>query len=340
MLNNLGNSIVCVVFITRLIKAYLSMCETRQGVDAILVDLQDVGVRLYTFIWTMFTTMQAASILGARFVVADRPNPLGGLKVDGPILNMTCCASGYGRAPITHIHGLTIGELALFFNHYLEDTVPDLVIVKAVGWQRSMTWDETGLEWILPSPNLPTFQSSLAYGATVFIEATTVAEGRGTTTPFTLFGAPFFNATSLALALNKEVDSPTFASRPSFRAAYFDPSFSKFNGTDCAGVQWVRKVAPSFETALSILVTLRKMAVPLSSFSWDGSWFGHPGNELIDDYMGTPRVRELINGGFSARAISIAFSKDASDFSTARKPFLLYSDEVPPVSAVTQRAGL
>ena len=190
------------------------------NIGAVLVDMQDVGVRLYTFIWTMYDVMDAIRIVGTarssassgdkgdnsrtqrniKVVVADRPNPLGGLMVDGPLLNVSCCSSGYGKLPLTHVHGMTIGELALFFNSYLGIDAADVVVVQMQGWSRSMTWNsvsENGQRfppWVPPSPNLPTSASTQAYGATVFLEATTAAEGRGTTTPFTLFGAPFIDA--------------------------------------------------------------------------------------------------------------------------------------------------
>jgi uncharacterized protein YbbC (DUF1343 family) len=298
----------------------LSVSLARLGVDCIVADLQDVGVRLYTFIWTMYTCMQALQLMvgDPSLVVLDRPNPLGGVLVDGPLLNTTCCASGYGRLPITHIHGMTYGELALFFNASLGGLM-EVVVVPCVNWTRDMVWEDTGLSWVPPSPNLPTPLSTHAYGASVFIEATTVAEGRGTTTPFTLFGAPFLGASALSLQLNDEKAVPA-----PFRAAYFSPSFSKYNGTDCAGVQWVNEVSSSFEGALEILIALKDLGG--ENFAWDGSWFGHPGSELIDEYAGTPLVREMIDAGdMSADQISTSFAQDAAQFLETRAPFLLYA---------------
>ena len=187
-------------------------------VGRVVVDMQDAGVRLYTFIWTMYKVMAAASAMGARLVVLDRPNPLGGDDgaVAGPQLNMSCCASGYGMAPITHQHGLTIGELATLFAEQLNTSVD---VVKMQGWHRAMRWRDTGLNWIPPSPNLPFPASANAYPATVFLEATTAAEGRGTTTPFTLFGAPWLSAYALAQRLNTGANS----SAALFRASWFTP---------------------------------------------------------------------------------------------------------------------
>lgn len=170
------------------------------NITAVLVDMQDVGVRLYTFIWTMYDVMVACgrdNIYGkVSLIVCDRPNPLGGLLVNGPMLNMSCCRSGYGEYPIPHIHGLTIAELAVLFNTSPEINLPsqNIIPIKMNKWQRHMLWKDTELAWIPPSPNIPTPQTAMAYGATVFLEATTISEGRGTTTPFEIFGAPFLDS--------------------------------------------------------------------------------------------------------------------------------------------------
>jgi len=179
------------------------------NIEAVLIDMQDVGVRLYTFVWTMYALMEGTSLLhhsasstGPKpiVVITDRPNPLGGELVDGPLVNMSCCVSGYGRLPIPFLHGMTIGELGLLFNSVFKIPADDVIVVKMLHWERHMTWtsfqeaNSVFPPWIPPSPNLPTVMSAHAYGATVFLEATTVAEGRGTTTPFTLFGAPFLDA--------------------------------------------------------------------------------------------------------------------------------------------------
>jgi uncharacterized protein YbbC (DUF1343 family) len=138
------------------------------NITMVLVDMQDVGVRLYTFIWTMYDVMTAAASptlnSAVSFVITDRPNPLGGLLVDGPLLNMSCCASGYGLYPITHIHGLTIAELALLFNKAVHLPAANIITIPMRNWRRHMTWTETGLPWIPPSPNVPTPHTAVAYG--------------------------------------------------------------------------------------------------------------------------------------------------------------------------------
>lgn len=181
----------------------------------------------------------------------------------------------------------------------------------------------------LAHPRVPSLHLSptKAYGTTVFVEATTVAEGRGTTTPFTLLGAPFLGSSTTALAkrLNTEMRaSGTRESDARFRAAFFEPTYSKYNFTDCGGVQWARGVDASFLGALQVLTSLRSLSVPPDSFQWDGSWFGHPGTELIDLYMGTPRVRLMLDAGESAASIAAVFEPDAAEFREARAAFLLY----------------
>jgi uncharacterized protein YbbC (DUF1343 family) len=200
------------------------------NITAIVVDIQDVGTRLYTFIWTMYQVMLAASNSNhnIRIIVCDRPNPLGGIIVDGPMMDMDY-SSGYAYANIPFLHGMTIGELSIYFNSLFDKPlVSGIEVIKMKDWNRSMLFKDTNLPWISPSPNLPTPFSAQAYGATVFIEATTVSEGRGTTTPFTLFGAPFIDTTQLALRLNNAFQC--LANNACFRSAYYDPTFAKYNG--------------------------------------------------------------------------------------------------------------
>lgn len=327
-------------------------------ISAVLIDMQDVGVRLYTFIWTMYDIMNAVASIKEdqciQVVITDRPNPLGGNLVDGPTVNMSCCASGYGKFPITFLHGMTIGELGLMFNSALRIPPDSLNIVKMIGWHRYMTWndiDEASLRfppWVPPSPNIPTAQTCFAYGATVFLEATTVAEGRGTTTPFELFGAPFIDAEDTARMLNRRFQCPREAS--AFRAAYFEPVWSKYNNTVVPGVQWITRrtmlflrdgpnkpsivandqpyVSP-FAAGVQVLCAMRDLSTPADAFQWDGSWFGHPGTELIDSYAGTPLLREQVDAGWSADRI-VAYYRNPSShsglhtFLQARSKVLLY----------------
>jgi CubicO group peptidase (beta-lactamase class C family) len=216
---------------------------------------------------------------------------------------------------------------------------PALVsVVRMSGWARSMRWGDTGLAWVPPSPNLPTLASNDAYVASVFLEATTASEGRGTTLPFTLVGAPWLNATALSSILNDaacstddmrgELAAPSQPCTAAVRAAWFTPTWFKHNGTVCEGVQWVRVAHPAFPTfadGMRILTAVRDLAPP-GALRYDGSWFGHPGADLLDWYAGTPRVRELLQAGAAWQAIVTTFEPDAAAFRTTRAPFLLYSE--------------
>lgn len=320
-------------------KSAADICAAIRALNTtvVLVDIQDVGVRLYTFVWTMFDVM--AAVAGdirncglERFVVLDRPNPLGGIVVEGPVLNASCCGSRYGRASVPHRHGMTIGELALLFaTRELSVFFRSLLHVQEmVGWSRRMIWEDTGLPWVPPSPNLPTARSVQAYAATVFLEATNVTEGRGTTTPFEIFGAPFYKAPSLASALNVAMNCSTIAC---FRAASFQPTFFKYSQQVVQAVQWVR-LPPSgkmFPAAVRLLSELRDLAG--GQFAWDGSWFGTPGSRLIDLYAGTPILREMLDARAPAKNIDDFFNRQAELFRRAREPYLLYSGEAVVLAA-------
>ena len=305
------------------------------GISAVVADLQDVGVRLYTFVWTMFDVLTASAESGVeRFVVLDRPNPLGGL-ISGPLLNTTCCTSGYGKVPIPHTHGMTIGELSLLFNSHLSVPLPSssLVVVQCKGWSRSLPYSATSLSWIPPSPNLPTLSSALSYASSVFLEATTVSEGRGTTLPFSYIGAPFApNAGKSRERLNGRLGCGGGATS-CVRSVWYEPTFSKYNASVVPGVEWSRAAdvvgRNFFFDALVLLTHFRDEDVTEEGgeggFGFDGSWFGH-GDNLIDLYMGDERPRRLLEGGATAEVIFELFEKQSSDFEIYRKKFLLYDD--------------
>lgn len=170
-------------------------------------------------------------------MVLDRPNPLGGVLVDGPMLNMSCCQSGYGKHPSTHVHGMTIAELGSMFNQQAVH-IPSsyFVTVSMRHYRRDMSWSHTGLPWVPPSPNIPTPTSAAAYPATVFLEATSASEGRGTTTPFEMFGAPFVDPVQFSSALRSRLSLPLDNPRqPAFRMSFFQPTFSKYSGYGSPG---------------------------------------------------------------------------------------------------------
>jgi len=212
-----------------------------KGVDVLVYDIQDVGARFYTYISTMTLAMEAAAEMGLPFIVLDRPNPLGGVRVEGPVLEDSL-KSFVGMLPIPIVYGLTCGELASMINveGWLANGVQaNLIVVEMIGWRRSMSWEETGLSWIPPSPNIPAASTATVYPATCFIEATNVSEGRGTARPFHLVGAPFVDAERFAVSLNSLALPGVL-----FSPASFTPTSSKFEGKMCYGVS-VKVVDPS-----------------------------------------------------------------------------------------------
>ncbi|MFN0156530.1 MAG: exo-beta-N-acetylmuramidase NamZ domain-containing protein [Bacteroidota bacterium] len=233
--------------------------EMLKGVDVLVYDIQDVGVRFYTYISTMGLAMEAAAEKGIPFVVLDRPNPLGGVKVDGPIIEDSL-RSFLGMFPIPIVYGLTCGELAKMINErgWLAHGIKvDLTVVAMEGWKRSMPWDETGVQWIPPSPNIPTPATTVVYPATCFIEATNVSEGRGTQRPFEFIGAPFINARQLADSLNT-----LNLTGVQFAPVSFVPQTSKFAGNECHGVEVIvvdRMEFRPMETGLSLLRVLKRL---------------------------------------------------------------------------------
>ena len=227
--------------------------EMLQGLDALVVDLQDVGARYYTFIWTLYLCMRACEKAGVEVVVLDRPNPLDAVTVEGPLLDPKY-RSFVGLHPIPVRHGKTIGQLAQQFR---AEAFPrcGLRVLPMENWVPSLYFDETGLPWVLPSPNMPTLDTALVYPGMCLLEATNLSEGRGTTRPFELFGAAFLDAQDLCAKLNR-LDLPGVH----FREAYFQPTFHKFQGQLCGGAQIHVRDRKSFlpwATALAILNQIR-----------------------------------------------------------------------------------
>ena len=218
------------------------------GVDALLFDMQDVGVRYYTYIWSMFDGMRAAAQAGIPFVVLDRPNPLGGRRAQGPGI-----AAGHesflGRTDVPLRHGLTAGELAGLFRSRLaaEGTDVSLEVVRMSGWQGRADFPATGLPWVPLSPNMPTLTAAYAYAATGLLEGTNISEGRGTTKPFELFGAPFFDARLLPALRDARLPGVLF------REAWYTPAFGKYAGQTLRGIQLHIVDTDAFDPLLTIL---------------------------------------------------------------------------------------
>ncbi|MER6223956.1 DUF1343 domain-containing protein [Streptomyces sp900105755] len=283
---------------------------TASGVDTVVFDIQDVGARFYTYIWTLYDCMEAARLAGKRFVVLDRPNPVTGRAAEGPVLHREF-ASFVGRQPIAQAHGMTVGELARLFNaEFLEPPVA-LDVVPMTGWRRSRFYDAYGLPWVPPSPNMPTPDTALVYSGTCLFEGTNLSEGRGTTRPFELLGAEGIDARWAAAA--NELALPGVR----FREAYFAPTFSKFQGRTVGGVQIHVHDRAAYEpvrTAIALLVTAKKV---WSGFAWrEDDW--------IDRLTGSARVRTMTDAGAGPDEIVGAWQDELAAFRRVRKEFLLY----------------
>jgi uncharacterized protein YbbC (DUF1343 family) len=236
--------------------------EMLHDVDLVLVDLQDIGARYYTFIWTLYLCMRACEKQGVGVVVLDRPNPINGVTIEGPILNPDY-KSFVGMHPTPVRHGRTIGELARQFR---EEAFPEcrLSILPMKNWERAMWFDQTGLPWVMPSPNMPTLDTATVYPGMCLLEATNISEGRGTTRPFEIFGAPFIEAEVLCRELNA-LRLPGAL----FRENYFQPTFHKFAGELCGGAQLHvtdRNSFLPFRTGVEIIQRIRKLCG--DQFEW------------------------------------------------------------------------
>lgn len=290
-----------------------------EKVDTIVFDLQDVGCRIYTFVYTMANCMRAAKRLGKRIVVCDRPNPIGGNALEGNITEHDF-KSFVGQFEIPTRHGMTTGELAQMFNDYFGIGC-DLVVVNMQGWRRDMWGDETGLVWVLPSPNIPTVDSCVVFPATVHIEGTEMSEGRGTTKPFELNGAPFIDAYDWAAAL----DAYSFRG-VAFRQTNFIPTFQKCAGQLCGGVQIHVTDREAF-TPVIVGIAMIKTAYDLYTehFEWKKDPYEYVFDQNpFDVVCGTDKIRKAIESGASLKEIENSWADGLNDFGEARRAYLLY----------------
>ncbi len=289
-----------------------------KNTDVVVFDLQDVGARYYTFIYTMANTMRLCAELGIQFLVLDRPNPINGVDVEGGIVQAGF-ESFVGMFPISNRHGMTVGELALLFNEEFEIGCK-LKIIKMEGWNRKKYWDELKLEWIIPSPNMPYFETTLVYAGQCLLEATNLSEGRGTTRPFEIFGAPY-------------IDHKSFLKHPAvkslkgcfLRPLYFEPTFNKFKGEVCRGFQihvTNKSLFKPLKTSLAIIYALYELC--------DEFRFTPPPYEYefkkqpIDILLGSDVPRSLLNKGVDFKSFYASCCQHESQFNKARQGYLLY----------------
>jgi uncharacterized protein YbbC (DUF1343 family) len=293
--------------------------EMLDPVDVLIVDLQDVGTRVYTFIYTVSNCMEAAKRYDKKMVVLDRPNPIGGIQIEGNCLAADC-ESFVGRYPIPMRHGLTIGEFCRLINdHFAIDC--NLDVISMNGWKRSMYFPDTGLPWVAPSPNMPTPNSTIVYPGQVLWEGTNVSEGRGTTQPFELFGAPYFDTRKLLSTLADNISGAIL------RPVVFEPTSNKWQGQPCNGFQ-IHVLNPSgFSPYMSSLSFLQAVIHHHKDrFEWRSPPYEYEFSRLpIDLISGDSTIRQRLENRESVSDIAKAWQAELEEFIEISGKYYLYS---------------
>ena len=295
--------------------------EMLNNIDIILFDIQDIGVRFYTYISTLYYLLQSAAENNLPVIVLDRPNPIGGLRVGGPVLDINY-RSFIGIVPIPVLHGMTIGELAELFvkeNFINTSSKPELIVIKMKGWKRNYFWDEIGREWIPTSPNIPNFETSLIYPGTAFLEGTNISEGRGTDNPFLTIGAPFINSKELINILKSlqiaGIDfSPSSFTPVNIKGKAVHP---KYEGINCYGVKFKltdKKKFNAVEFGIYLIYSLLKLYPDNFKFK----------NNHFDKLAGTDKLRKDLLAGKNPSAIISIWEIELEKFKSIRKKYLLY----------------
>jgi len=311
----------------RRLPVYSLYSETREptremlaNVDVLVVDLQDVGTRIYTYIYTLANCLRAARANGIRVVVCDRPNPINGADVEGAALD-PAYTSFVGQFPIPMRHGLTIGEAARVFNdHFGLNAAVDVVPMD--GWKREMWFEDTGLPWVLPSPNIPTEETTVVYPGAVLFEGTVLSEGRGTNRPFEFVGAPWIDGERFADAMNARGIAGAH-----FRAAFFEPTHHKHARALCGGSQTHvtdRRAFRPVRAAVEMLAEFKKQS-PGRTLWRDPPYEYEMVKPPIDILYGSDRLRTAIDAGEDAAAIARDWPRDEDAFRKVRDRYLLYS---------------
>jgi uncharacterized protein YbbC (DUF1343 family) len=288
-------------------------------IDVLVIDIQDVGARIYTFIYTMANCLRAAARKGLPVIVCDRPDPIGGVAVEGPMLE-----KGYesfvGQFPIPMRHGMTVGELARLFNERYAIGA-ELEIVPMEGWSRDMYWDATGLPWVMPSPNMPTLDTAIVYPGAVLFEGTVLSEGRGTTRPFELIGAPWLDGERLAERMYRAGLAGVH-----FRPATFEPTFQKHARATCGGCQIHVTSRQEFEPVKAGVSLMREcFGLAPDRFKWRDPPYEYEHDKMpIDILAGSPALREQIERQVPLDDIVASWERGEADFTEARRPYLLY----------------
>jgi uncharacterized protein YbbC (DUF1343 family) len=313
---------------SRRVRVYSLYSDTREpdaemlaGLDALVIDLQDVGTRIYTYIYTMANCLKAASRHGLPVVVCDRPNPIGGAEVEGPVLEEGF-ESFVGQYPIPMRHGMTIGELAILFNQHF-GIGAKLEVVKMKGWTRGQYFDSTGLPWVLPSPNVPTLDTAIVFPGGVLLEGTNVSEGRGTTKPFELVGAPWVDRDpeGFSAGLN-QLGLPGVY----FRPVFFEPTFHKHAQAGCGGCQIHITDRQAFRpVAVGVAVIEAFKRASSERFEWRVPPYEYEYTKPpIDILYGSTKLREGLDAGTPASELVRAWEPGVRSFLPIREKALLY----------------
>jgi uncharacterized protein YbbC (DUF1343 family) len=288
-------------------------------IDVLVIDIQDVGARIYTFIYTMANCLRAAARAGIPVIVCDRPNPIGGVAVEGPTLE-----PGYesfvGQFRMAMRHGMTVAELALLFNDHF-DIGAELEAIPMEGWSREMYWDATAIPWVMPSPNMPTLDTAIVYPGTVLFEGTMMSEGRGTTRPFELIGAPWLDGEGFAARMNAAGLKGVY-----FRPVNFEPTFQKHAKVSCGGCQIHVTDRDAFQPVKVGVSLLREgFGSKPDAFKWREPPYEYEHDKMpIDILAGSPQLREQIEAQIPLDEIVASWRPGEAEFDEIRKPYLLY----------------
>jgi uncharacterized protein YbbC (DUF1343 family) len=291
-----------------------------KDIDVLAIDVQDVGARYYTFIWTMDLCLQACMETGKSVVLLDRPNPIGGRITEGPVLDIEF-ASFVGQRTLPVRHAMTIGEIGSYIRDEFYPSL-DFHVVRMTGWKRKFWFNETGLPWVMPSPNMPTPDTATVYAGMCLIEATNIGEGRGTTRPFEIFGAPFIEPELIVRHLNT-FKLPGVV----FRPLYFQPTFQKHAGKLCGGAQLhvVDRVKfKSFKTGVAVLKSVHDLYPDF--FEWKRPPYEYEVEKMpVDILAGTDRLRKNIENGEDLDRMEESWQEQCREFDKAfRRKYLFY----------------
>lgn len=294
--------------------------EMLKDIDIIVIDIQDIGSRYYTFIWTIELCMQACAETNKSMVILDRPNPIGGHNIEGPVLDMSF-ASFVGQRPLPIRHGMTVGEIGNYLQNEFYPSL-DFHIIPMDGWKRNMWFNETGLPWVMPSPNMPTLDTAAVYPGMCLLEATTLSEGRGTTRPFEIFGAPFIDPDMLVKSLNELKLRGII-----FRPMYFQPTFQKHAGKLCGGAQvhvLSREKFKPFKTGVAILKVVHD--IYSNQFAWKKPPYEYEFEKTpIDILAGTDKLRKDIENGENLNQMEERWQEQCHQFQREiRRRYLIY----------------